>query len=401
MDRYRAARRRSSVGAVPALTVPRLSTSRAVDVLLGLLVAAQLAELWLGRPEERALSLAVLVVISTGVLFLRRRVPLAAVLLCLGGHAALIQLQPNGLATTFLALLLAVGLFGGMAPVPAVFGLVGSWLVAAEGAWLDSRGGGLADFALSAAIFTGVWAAGFLLARSSRAAHSAAERAAAAEDAHRRAAEDAVREERARMTRELHDVVAHGLTVLVVQSVAAQEDLEHGADLAQVARRLRASEDVARESLHELRTLLGILGAGTEGAGAASGVTGVEALVGRLRSAGLDVALEVEGDPGGIGPGLELATYRIVQEGLTNAAKHGAGPAVVRLRVADAQVEIVVENPCALQSALPGAGRGLPGLRERVALHHGTLEAGAEDGHYRLRAVLPEPRDRQLSGSES
>jgi signal transduction histidine kinase len=195
--------------------------------------------------------------------------------------------------------------------------------------------------------------------------------------------------------------VAHGLTVLVVQSVAAQEDLEHGAGRAQLARRLQASEEVARESLHELRTLLGILGASAEGSGAASGLSGIEALVDRLRAAGLEVDLHVEGDAAAVGPGLELATYRIVQEGLTNAAKHGDGSAVVRLGLTEGQVEIDVENPCAAQSDVPGAGRGLPGLRERVALHHGTLEAGADGGLYRLRAVLPVVRDRQPIGSES
>lgn len=371
-----------------------------MDVLLGLLVLGQLAELWFARPEDRTLSFAVLVVIATGALLLRRRAPLAAVLLCLGAHAALIQLQPNGLATTFVALLLAVALFGGLAPLPAVVGLLGAWCVAAEGAWLDARGGGLADFALSAVILTGAWTAGFLLARSARAAQVAAQWALDAETAHRRVAEEAVREERARMTRELHDVVAHGLTVLVVQSVAAQEDLEHGADREVLARRLQASEEVARESLQELRTLLGVLGASAEGSGAAGGLSGVEALVDRLRATGQDVELAVSGDPAGIGPGVELAAYRIVQEGLTNAAKHGAGRVVVRLGLTDEQVEIEIVNPCAAVSAVPGAGRGLPGLRERVALHHGTMEAGADGGCYRLRAVLPVTPDRQPLGSE-
>jgi signal transduction histidine kinase len=336
-------------------------------------------------------------VLAPSTLLLRGRVPLPSVLVSLAAFAALIQLVPATLSTTFLALLFVVGVAGAVPFRAAVAGLVGALGIGVEGAWLDRYGGGVGDFAMSAAIMLGVWGCGMLLARGAR--HSAvdAERIAAAE----RARADAVRDERARMTRELHDVVAHGLTVLVVQAVAAQEDIDHGAPVERVRARLAASEEVARESLQELRTLLGILGSADGGLAESTGTTGVRALVERLRATGLEVHLDVD-ERRPVDPSLELTLYRVVQEALTNACKHGAGDAAVRVVSGEDAVEVVVSNHVgSTPSGVTGSGRGLAGLRQRALLHGGSLEARCRDGVFRLECALPAAVRREPLGTES
>jgi signal transduction histidine kinase len=363
-----------------------------VDGLLLALVAGELLELGLSRPSAASVSVVVLMVLAPAALLLRRRVPLPSVLVSCAAFAALIQLVPATLSTTFLALLFAVGVFGTLVPMRvAVSGLVGVLAIGVEGAWLDRYGGGVGDFAMSAAIMVGLWGCGLLLARGARHAAADAERIVASE----RARSDAVRQERARLTRELHDVVAHGLTVLVVQAVAAQEDLDHDAPLERVRGRLAASEEVARESLQELRTLLGILGTAHDGVAAGAGTDAVRALVQRLRATGLDVALDVD-ERRPVDDSLELTLYRVVQEALTNAYKHGAGDAQVRVASGPDGVEVVVTNRVRPGApALTGSGRGLAGLRERAALHGGSLEAQGREGVFRLECALPAVPERQ------
>jgi signal transduction histidine kinase len=387
--------------AVYRFLVARMSSTRALDVTLVLLVVAQLAEVWVARDDERSLAVVMLILISTGSLLLRRRVALAAVLLCFAAHAALIQLMPSGLSSTFFALLVAVGVAGALPVVPATAGLLGAIGIAFEGAWLDVYGGGLADFAMSAAIMVGAWICGLLVSRARHALGAARADVHKAEAARLLATASAVQAERARMTRELHDVVAHGLTVLVVQSVAAQEDLAHGDDQDRVRARLQASEEVARESLHELRTLLGILGSTPADGDRPSGLPAVEALAERWRVAGVDVDLRVLGDLAHASPGVELATYRIVQEGLTNACKHGDGRnAEVVIAVEVEQVQITMSNPLgSVPTRLGGSGRGLVGLRERADLLGGSLEAGVVGDRYELHCRLPASRDAAVTGT--
>jgi signal transduction histidine kinase len=387
--------------AVYRAVVPRLSSGRLVDALLVLLVSIQLIELVVARTEDVSVSVVVLVIAATGVLLLRRRTPVAAALLSLGGFAALLQLMPSTPASTFLALLVSVVVLGSLPGGARFGGLVGAWAVALEGAWLDPYGGGLSDFVLSAAIMTGAWTCGLLVARGIRAMTEASEQVAAAEEARQQAAAEAVREERARMTRELHDVLAHTLTVLVVQSVAAQEDLAHGDVNEHLAARLRASEELARESLKELRALLGILGPASDAASTVRGLDGVRSMVERLGQGGIAVQLDVQGEMARLGPGLELAIHRIVQEAVTNALRHGPGDrGSVAISCGAEAVEIVVENPIgAPRTDFVGAGRGLAGLRERVHLHGGSLVAGREGDCYRLRCVLPVPAPDEDRGS--
>jgi signal transduction histidine kinase len=365
-----------------------------MDAFLVLLVCLQLLELWLARPQQHTVAGVLLTAMTTATLLLRHRAPVAATLLCLAAHATLVQLQPSGLSTTFFALLVALAVIGGLPTTAAVAGLVGAVGVAAEGAWLDVYGGGIADFAMSTAVLGAAWVLGWMLARRDHSIQEARARAAEAEQEQRRAAEEAVALERARVTRELHDVVAHGLTVLVVQTVAAQEDIQHGAAPETVLSRLSATEQVARQSLGELRMLLGMLhevdsGPAPEPEG---GLAGVTALVDQLRGTGLRVRLDVTGTPTDLGPGLDLTVYRVVQESLTNVVKHGAGgEATVSLSFDGDRVGVTVlsDLPAAARSRAPGAGRGLAGLRERTAMYGGEFDAGPDGGRFRVRCSLP------------
>jgi signal transduction histidine kinase len=214
----------------------------------------------------------------------------------------------------------------------------------------------------------------------------------------------AVAEERGRIARELHDVVAHSVSVMVVQAGAARRTMAASPDQATTA--LGQIESTGRQALVELRRLLGLLRDGDRGDGAAltpqPGLEHLESLAAAAREAGLPVEIMVEGDPRPLPPGVALSAYRIVQEALTNSLKH-AGPArasvrvrygrdVLEVQVADngettGGATLVVGNGLGSPSA---AGHGLIGMRERVALFGGTLETGpGPDGGYRVAARLP------------
>jgi signal transduction histidine kinase len=204
-------------------------------------------------------------------------------------------------------------------------------------------------------------------------------------------AREAVAAERARIAREMHDAVAHSVSVMVLQAGAAEQVLTTSPERARAS--LAAIQDTGREAIVELRRMLGLLRDPQELAplGPQPGVDQLEELLAHVRAAGLPVELTVEGRPRRLPPGIDRSAYRIVQEGLTNALKH-AGPAHadVLLRYGERAVELEVlddgRGPC------PGAGGGfgLLGMHERAALYGGQLDGGARPGGgYALRARLP------------
>ena len=239
-------------------------------------------------------------------------------------------------------------------------------------------------------------ALGRLLHRHSREA-STARRLAAAEreraEVARQRADVAAAVERSRIARELHDVVAHSLSVVVLHS-GVERRLMADSD-SSTGRALATIEDTARTALAELRHLLGLLHHDDETPLAPlPSLADVEGLVATLRSSGHDVRLDVIGDPGGLPAGIDLSAYRIVQEAVTNTLRHAPGSAVA-LRVShepDAVLLDVVNSAGAVsqdESAL-GSGRGLVGVRERVRLYGGELTAGpTDDGGFRVHARLP------------
>ncbi len=210
------------------------------------------------------------------------------------------------------------------------------------------------------------------------------------EEAVRRAAED----ERARIARELHDVVTHNVSVMVIQAGAARKVLETSPDQAREA--LLSVEASGRAAMADLRHVMGLLTSEGEAPDLAPqpAMTELEPLVARVRAAGLPVDLVVTGSPDATMPdGVLLAGYRVVQEALTNAVKHAPGSsATVRVDCGPDALTIEVTDtggggPATIE---PGSGRGLIGLRERLAVYGGTLEAGPRiRGGFRLRAVIP------------
>ena len=202
--------------------------------------------------------------------------------------------------------------------------------------------------------------------------------------------EHAVAEERVRIARELHDVVAHGVSLMVVQAQAlgALAGAERDAAGAQIA-------TIGREALTEMHRMLGVLRPHSEEApelAPAPGIRELPGLVERARGTGLEVALAVEGDPRMLPAGVDLSAYRIVQEALTNVIKHARALRTdVRVRYAIDALELSVIDDGAGARADGAPGHGLVGMRERVALFGGTLEAGSgADGRgYMVRAVLP------------
>ncbi|WP_030322588.1 sensor histidine kinase [Streptomyces flavochromogenes] len=217
---------------------------------------------------------------------------------------------------------------------------------------------------------------------------SPADRLAAAE---RRAAEA---ESRNRLARELHDSVGHALSAVTLQAGAARRVLDggDGADLEFVREALTAIEETTRRTVGELDWVLGLLRR-DEGAGEGPGPgPGLDALAALVRGAGPKVALAVSGDLAPVPETLSREAYRIVQEGLTNAARHAGGePVTVRLDARTEELEITMENPLPARppGARPNGGRGLRGIAERARLLGGTTEAGPADGVWRLAVRIP------------
>ncbi|RPK86911.1 histidine kinase [Streptomyces sp. ADI98-10] len=216
------------------------------------------------------------------------------------------------------------------------------------------------------------------------------DRLAAAE---RRAADLAVRN---RLARELHDSVGHALSAVTLQAGAARRVLDRDPEFVREA--LTAIEETTRRTVGELDSVLGLLRQDGEpdDEGTMHG-PGLDALGGLLAHCGVPVAYEREGDPGdpdSVAPTVSREAYRIVQEGLSNALRHGGrGPSPVRLLIAvrKRELEIVMENPLGGRPAVarPGGGRGLRGIAERAVLLGGRTEAGSHDGVWRLTALLP------------
>jgi signal transduction histidine kinase len=196
--------------------------------------------------------------------------------------------------------------------------------------------------------------------------------------------------ERSRIARELHDVVAHKVSVMVVQAGAERSVLDPAATSTEET--LRTIEETGREALVELRRLLGVLRSGEERSLAPQPtLSDVDALIAQVRDAGVDVELQIEGERRPLAPGVELSAFRIVQEALTNVLKHAGGAhAFVALRFQPAELEIEVRDEGGATSAPgPGTGHGLLGMRERVALHGGRVDAGPTRDGYTVRAWLP------------
>jgi signal transduction histidine kinase len=225
-------------------------------------------------------------------------------------------------------------------------------------------------------------------------AETLAERAALLERERELRAQEAVAEERARIARELHDLVAHNVSVMVVQAGAERHALPEGQESTREA--LSSIEQSGRQALAEARRLLGMLRPGDEHEELAPqpSIDQIDFLVEQIERAGLPVKLDIEGDPVPLPAGVDLCAYRVVQEGLTNALKH-AGPAhaEVLLRYTGGGLDVRVRDD-GRGLAEPngdGAGHGLIGMRERVALYGGEIRTGprGNGGGFEISAHIP------------
>jgi signal transduction histidine kinase len=246
------------------------------------------------------------------------------------------------------------------------------------------------DLILIPAVFGLGWLGGFAFRERDVQAAEAEERAAQAEREREAAARIAVAEERARIARELHDIVAHALSVMVLQVGAVRHKLTGLPDEDKEA--LEDVERTGRTALAEMRRLLGAMRDRSAGAELEPqpGLENLGALVARVRSAGLPVRLDVEGDPVALPRALDLSAYRIVQEGLTNVLKHAdATHAEVLVRHGPDALRVEVRDDGHGPARSDGLGHGLVGVRERVKLYGGEMTAGpANGGGFVLSASL-------------
>jgi len=240
-------------------------------------------------------------------------------------------------------------------------------------------------------LFAIAWLAGFALRERAVQAEAAEERAAHAERERESAARIAVAEERARIARELHDVVAHAVSVMVLQVGAVRHDLPQA--LERDSEALERVEQAGRTALAEMRRLLGALGRNGDGLKLAPqpGLEDLGPLLDDVGRAGLPVRLNVQGDPFALPRAIDLSAYRIVQEGLTNALKHArASRAEVTVRYQPDEVRIEVRDNGRGGSLGDGLGHGLVGLSERTKIFGGEMSAGrAPEGGFVLSARLP------------
>jgi signal transduction histidine kinase len=334
----------------------------------------------------------VTVLLTTLPLCVRRRWPLAVLVVIFGAVAArALVSEPLEIYPPALAGLVATYSVAAYAPLrQAVVGYVVAMAGIAVAAANGTGGDATPDLLASAILLLTLWAIGAVVARRSTEVTQVAQRA---EELHRRREEEtrqAVEAERARIARDLHDSVAHSLAMIAIQAGGAASVLER--DPQRAAQSLRSIETTARTGLSEMRNLLHLVGEDDEQPrGPQPGVGQIGEIVTGAREAGLDVRLTTTGEETPVAPGVGLAAYRIVQEALTNAAKHTAGgPTTVSLVWEDDQLTVEVVSHGAPTRGAPGAGRGIVGMRERAQVVGGSLETGPDpSGAFRVLAVLP------------
>jgi signal transduction histidine kinase len=341
-----------------------------------------------------------MLVAGPAALLARRRLPvtaLAVVLALTDGYL----LRGYVFGPVFLSLVVAI-----VAAVSAGR-RTGAWIVTGAGfALLNALGVlvpfgpfQLKDWSAAHALVTLTWllliltGAELVRIRSERAAES---RRTRAEEERRRASE-----ERLRIARELHDVLAHNISMINVQAGVALHLIDERPEQARTA--LAAIKEASKEALSEVRSVLGVLRQVDEDAPRAptAGLARLEELVSRARAAGITVHTRTDGGPYPLPAGIDLAAFRIVQEALTNVTRH-AGPGVtvtVRVTYGDGELRLEIEDDGrGAPGDLPGGGDGLPGMRERVAALGGDIVAGPRPGTggFRVHATLPVPGEGTL-----
>jgi signal transduction histidine kinase len=331
---------------------------------------------------------------TTLPLFWRRRAPLvvlAAVLMCLAIPDATHDVGNNASAP-FAGLLVAAyasGAYTSRRDGRIAAGIIGAMVVLMA---LSIGEDVVGDAVFIGGILFAVWGAATVVRSRQELAAALAARTIELEHEREDKARLAVAEERARIARELHDVVAHNLSIMVVQAGAERRAIAD--ERPETTEVLATVEATGRAAMAEMRRLLGMLRRSDDELGLAPqpSLRYLEDLVEQVREAGMPVDLRIEGEPRAIAPGIDLSAYRIVQEALTNALKH-AGPAHARVtvRYGDKELDIeIADDGAGAAEEDPAGGHGLVGMRERVALFGGDLATGRRvGGGYAVRARLP------------
>jgi signal transduction histidine kinase len=369
------------------------------ELLIGALLVAAMLELILGRNSPGApptsLRYAIpVVVLLIATLFARSRFPFAApasywlVATAISFYDGalipfMVSLFPVGLVAAFL--------LGNQRDVRRAWAGLAIVLGGIITVVYNIPGHATAELVVIPVDFGISWAAGFALRDRAQKAEAAETRAAQAEREREAAARVAVAEERARIARELHDIVAHAVSVMVLQVGAVRHQLPD--ELGEQRGALTDVERAGRTALAEMRRLLAAMRREGEEAELLPqpGLDGIDSLLSEIGRAGLPVELHVDGEPVPLPRGIDLSAYRIVQEGLTNALKHAqASDADVTFRYGPDELEIEVRDNGQGSSTTDGLGHGLVGVRERVKLYGGEMSAGsANGGGFVLSTRLP------------
>jgi signal transduction histidine kinase len=385
--------RRSTCGWTPggrlAVSLLTMTPARRVDVALaaGLLAAGQL-EIWVLHSFNGAAPAAVAATVLSAVpLAWRRQAPLAVALVVAAGLG--VTAPASGLSQ-FLAVLVAVYSAAGYASLPRAGLGLGAALVAQATAIAVGPDPQIVNVLYAVGLYGAAWLAGLVVRRRATQIATLHSLAAELRDQQEALARVAIAAERARMARELHDVIAHSVSVIVLQAGAAEQLLE--ADPTQARSALAAVQEVGEQTAAELRRLLGVIRLDTDTTelGPQPGLADVPRLVDQLRRGGLAVTLDVVGPVRPLPPGVDLAAYRVIQEALTNVVKHARATTVdVRILHTTEDVRLVVRDDGKQAAARPERGRGLAGMRERCALYGGELTVDAGPGGRRVEARLP------------
>lgn len=368
-----------------------------VDAALALLFAAGAqVEVWAGGMPGPAAGKLTLAVLTTVPLAWRSVAPVAVVVLTTGGYAlaVILGVPADEPLIPLLAPLIAIYSLGARGSVPGMVAGGGAALVAYSVPVAWDAGASASDLIIAAAMVLGALAVGRAVRELGFETDLLEARTSQLERERDEKAQAAVAEERARIARELHDVIGHSISVMGVQAGAVRRVL--APEQAREREALLAVERIGRDAVEEMQRLLGFLR--PEGDGVAPGTPltrqRVDDLVAEMRRAGLDVDLHVDGELDDLSAGRGLAAFRILQEALTNVLRHAPGARVsasLRRTAAELRIEVADDGGDAPPGARPGGGgHGLVGMRERVALYGGTLEAGPRaDRGFIVVARLP------------
>jgi signal transduction histidine kinase len=364
-------------------------------VLAGALAALAVVEIWAsGNSLRDRLLLTPIALVGTGALVWRRRTPLLVlVVLAVALSLGSLVVPPSGDDPIAPAIAVAVALYSVGAHTSglrAVLGAAAMLVVVLAIVATDPDEATAGSYFFFLLVFGGPWLAGRAIRHRRLSERQLERRAVTAEREREERARRAVAEERARIARELHDVVAHAISVIVLQARGGRRSLD---EPDEARRALDAIESTGTQALAEMRRLLGLLRQEDDELSLAPqpSLSSLDGLAAQVTEAGLPVEVTVEGRVRELPPGIDLSAFRIVQEALTNALKH-AGPAtahvVVRYGEDELELEIVDTGPGDV--AADGGGHGLLGMRERASLYGGDVKAGRRTGGgFGVRVRLP------------